>query len=189
MLLLYLILIIFLIIPFCFHNVIYKKYIDDRIEVVADDNNVYYVRNTENSKETANVLANLNSKTLVFISKLENDNSIQEFLPVVKRIKKRYNPRTLSESKIQEDLTSYTINKGESISLCVRTRDTHDKLYNDNILFGVLVHELSHVGSIGVDHGPEFVKNFDFLLKKAVQYGMFKKIIEPFNYCGLETTI
>lgn len=189
MILLYLVIIIFLIIPFIFHNFIYKRYIDDRVNVVAFDNNVYYVRNTENSAETANTLARLNKMAQEFIKKLSNDSSIVQFKPVVKRLEKRYNPAALSESKVQENLTSYTINKGEAIHLCVRTRDTHDKLYSDNVLFGVLVHELAHVGSIGVDHGPEFIRNFDFLLTKAVEYGMFKKIIEPFNYCGLETTI
>ena len=181
--------ILLVMIPCIIHNFIYKRYIDDRIQVTAYDGNVYQVRNTIHKQETADTLARLNSKVILFIEKLKSQQHIPtSFTPVVKRIYTRYNPKSLVESRIQHNLTSFTINKGESISMCVRTRDSHDQLYNDNILFGVLLHELAHVGSIGLDHGPEFVKNFEFLLKKAISFGMFQRIRKSFNYCGINTT-
>jgi len=170
------------------YNTIYTKYLDDRVQVKAYDNNTYYVRNTRKSLETANTLGRLNDEIQKFISRLEQEYD-DEFLPMIKRISKRYNPKTLNEGAINSNYTSYTLNKGESITLCVRTRDENDHLYNDNILFGVLIHELAHVGSITINHGPEFITNFHYLLKKATKWNMFTRILEPFDYCGIETTI
>lgn len=178
-----------IVLVFIMYNYIYINILDDRIKVQSDfDGNVYIVRNTSQSKETANTLARLNKKIIDLIEKLEEFGNV-EYQGMILRLKQRYNPKTLNESRIEPNLTSYTINKGESISLCVRTRDNNDHLYNDNILFGVLLHELAHVGSIQLDHGFEFVNNFNYLLKKATEFGVFKRINEPFDYCGIETTI
>ena len=176
-----------MILVFFSYDTIHQNIIDDRVYVTAFDGNKYLVRNTREKKDTADALARINERILLFISRLESDNN--ENTAVVKRLRNRYRPDTLNETKIHNEFTSYTINKGESISLCVRTRDSDDKLYNDNILFGVILHELAHVGSVGIDHGDEFKKNFIFLLKKASEWKMFERITEPFDYCGIETVI
>lgn len=183
------ILILFLIlIPFFLLYYVNVSFLDDRIKVLADDGNYYTVRNTKKSKETANTLARLNAKVKEFLALLQQKGDDSQS-PMISRLVQRYNPDTLNEGKIDKELTSYTINKGESITLCVRSRDSHDNLYNDNVLFGVLLHELAHVGSVTVDHNAEFIRNFNYLLQKASEWNMFTRITKQFDYCGIETTI
>src|SRR5947209_13972630 len=142
--------------------IIFKKVrIDDRVNVLASDGRNYLVRNTDNKVETAEGLARLNSKVLLLISKLEEEAKIEpEHLPMVTRLRQRYRPEKISEGIVDQRFTSYTVNKGEEMVLCMRTRDGKDEMYNDNILFYVTLHELAHVGSLTEHHNEEFHKNF-----------------------------
>jgi hypothetical protein len=163
--------------------------VDDRVPVRAYDGRTYNVRNTMKKEETARALARLNEKVNKFIDALLVDPAEKDFLPVVMRLKRRYNPDTLSEGRIDKRYTTYTVNKGEEIVLCLRTRDTKDELYDDNLLFYVTVHELAHIASLNdqsEEHDKEFHRNFRFLLRKATEYKIFRRVTEKFNYCGMD---
>lgn len=161
-------------------------FIDDRVYIEAFDGRKYKVRNTKKKKETADALANLNTKVYDLINKLVGATEKEvEYRPAVMRLKNRYNPDTLSEGRIDKRYTSYTVNKGEQMVLCLRTRDDKDALYDENIVFYVTLHELAHVASVGEDHNEEFHKNFRYLLRKAAEWDMFKKINHSFEYCGM----
>lgn len=166
----------------------FQSIFDDRVYVVAYDNNKYLVRNTEQKQESADALARLNNKILKFIKRLE-ETVDPEHVPLVKRLRKRYRRDTLMEGRIDARFTTYTVNKGENISFCLRTRDEHDKLYDDNLLTGVALHELGHIASVTTQHNDEFYKNFAYLLEQATLFGMFKPITKEVLYCGLRTTI
>lgn len=163
----------------------HKTLVDDRVYVTAFDNRKYKVRNTENKNETAEALARLNQKVETLINKLVKDSN-NEYEAMAKRLAKRYNPSSISEGRIDKRYTSYTVNKGEEISLCMRTRDSKDSIYEDNIIFYVTLHELAHISSVTENHNDEFHRNFRYLLQKAAEYNMFQKRIEKFNYCGLD---
>ena len=161
-------------------------FIDDRVYIEAFDGRKYKVRNTKKKKETADALANLNTKVYDLINKLVGATEKEvEYRPAVMRLKNRYNPDTLSEGRIDKRYTSYTVNKGEQMVLCLRTRDDKDALYDENIVLYVTFHELAHVASVGEDHNEEFHKNFRYLLRKAAEWDMFKKINHSFEYCGM----
>ncbi len=163
----------------------YDTLVDDRIMVRAFDGKHYRVRNTRNKGETADALARLNNKVSTLLSRLEKEKD-PEYIHSITRLRARYKPETLSEGRIDKRYTSYTVNKGEQVVLCLRTRDQKDEIYDDNLIFYVTLHELGHIASIGEDHTPEFHKNFRYLLRKASEYGMFKKVTEKFHYCGLD---
>lgn len=163
---------------------IHRVIIDDRVYISASDGQKYLVRNTHKKQETAEALARLNNKVNGFIQRLTDEADI-DHKAMTLRLKKRYNPNTLSESKIDKRYTSYTVNKGEQVSLCLRTRDAEDKIYDDNLIFYVTLHELAHIASITEDHTPEFHKNFRYLLKKASEWNMWKRVKESFQYCGM----
>jgi hypothetical protein len=152
------------------------------------DDKEYLVRNTSHRVESANTLARLNKKISTFISRLENVNN-PNFSPFVKRLRSRYNPNSLSEGLTNDpELTSYTLNK-EHVTLCLRTRDEKDELYDDSVLFPVILHELAHVGSLTTSHNDEFYKNEDYLKKEAMKFGMYKPLTEQVNYCGIFTQL
>jgi hypothetical protein len=175
--------VVLLIVPFIFFQKIHERILDDRVKKRAFDGNEYLVRKTDRSQETADALARLNKTVMEFIMKLDQN------LPMVQRLKRRYNPKALSEGRIDVNYTSYTINKGESVTLCMRTRDQRDQLYNDNVLLGVLLHELAHIASVGLHHNEEFTRNFNYLLTRATDLGIFKRINEQVEYCNMYTTI
>lgn len=52
----------------------------------------------------------------------------------------------------------------------------------------VVIHELAHIGSDSVGHNEEFYTNFIYLLRVAINIGVYQKInyqLYPTNYCGL----
>jgi len=158
--------------------------IDDRVLVEASDGHKYLVRNTHKKQETAEALVRLNTKVITFINRLVKEADV-EHTPMALRLKKRYNPSTLSEGRIDKRYTSYTVNKGEQVVLCLRTRDSNDVIYDDNLIFYVTLHELGHIASITEDHNAEFHRNFRYLLKKASEWDLWKRVSEPFQYCGM----
>lgn len=160
---------------------------EGRIPITASNGKVYVVRNTTGATSTAEALARLDEKLRILVSLLEKSaaSRASERLPMVNRIKERFNGTSMSEGVVDKRFTSYTVNKGDEIVMCMRSRDGRDHLYEDNKLFGVAVHELAHVGSIHVGHGPEFKDNFAWILDEAVAAGLYKRILEPFQYCGI----
>jgi predicted metal-dependent hydrolase len=158
--------------------------VDDRVSVKASDGRSYTVRNTEKKQETAEALARLNQKILTFINRLVSS-AESDFKIVALRLKKRYNPSTLSEGRIDKRYTSYTVNKGEEVVLCLRTRDAKDQIYDDNLITYITLHELAHIAAISEGHNREFHKIFRYLLHKATEWGLFRKVSHSFNYCGI----
>lgn len=158
--------------------------LDDRTYVHASDGRKYRVRNTSKKTETAEALARLNEKVTQFIDRLQN-NSDAEYRPMAVRLKDRYRPETISEGRVDKRYTSYTVNKGEQVVLCLRSRDERDEIYDDNLIFYVALHELAHISSVTEDHSPEFHRNFRYLLRKASEWNMWRRVDRPFQYCGM----
>ncbi len=158
---------------------------DGRVLVRGSDQRLYKVRNTRMKQETADLLARLNAKVISFLERLQKtDNG--DFQPAIERLVWRYRPDSLGEGKFNKQLTSYTINKGEEVALCVRSRDAKEQAYDENLLLLVFVHELAHIASVYEDHGPEFQKNFAYLRRKAIEWGLAREIRDRFHYCGLD---
>jgi hypothetical protein len=84
---------------------------------------------------------------------------------------------------------SYTLNKNK-IYLCLADKKTN-KLYDENMLTYVLLHEIAHMLNTGnpnpeddVGHTPQFHKKFDELLAKAESLGLFDPSIPLIeDYC------
>jgi len=105
----------------------------------------------------------------------------------LKRLVDNFNPDNFSENTPDSKYTSYSINKGEKIVFCMRDKNENETLVNENIMMFVSIHELAHLMTKSVGHGPEFWTNFKILLKIAIdnnlyQYMDFNRKPEP--YCG-----
>ncbi|KAI9206568.1 uncharacterized protein BJ171DRAFT_597244 [Polychytrium aggregatum] len=81
------------------------------------------------------------------------------------RLRARFSPTRMQETRNAE-FTSYTVNKGTLISMCIRDRQTGEVI-PPNLLMYVMLHELAHVASASEGHNGEFLENFRFLKREA----------------------
>ncbi len=152
------------------------------------DGKAYLVRNVPDKKDAANLLANTKKRCVHLVRylslKFPNNDAVNRLLL-------KYNPDNITESSKNSKYTSYSVNKGEKIVFCIRSRDKDEKLVDQNVLMFVALHELAHVMTKSVGHTQEFWDNFKFLLRQAIDAKVyvhqdFRK--KPVKYCGTEIT-
>lgn len=157
------------------------------------DNNMYLVRNTEDKNEAANMLALIMINILKLSDTLyENVANYPDYAEYINLFHKKARSIILLESTQNSAYTSYSVNKGEKIVFCLRTKITGNKLHDLNLIMYVVLHELSHVACPVYDnHGPLFQKIFKFLCERGIELNLYKKIDfdkTPEKYCGMDIT-
>ena len=104
----------------------------------------------------------------------------------------RDDPNRFLEATPDAAHTSYSVNKGEEIHLCLRQRGGQsENLVDENVMMFVALHELSHVCTESVGHGPDLWNNFGWILKEAEGMGYYKYTdfqSHPVSYCGVSIT-
>ena len=152
------------------------------------DNRQYLVRNREDKQKAADMLATIRKNLDTIVNTLTEKYKDK---PRIIRLKENYNPEKISESIPNTDYTSYSVNKGEQIVFCLRSKDKQEKLTDINTIMFVAIHELAHVMTKSIGHKQEFWDNFKFLLANAKESGIheprdYKK--EPQKYCSMKIT-
>jgi len=150
------------------------------------DKRLYLVRKLPNSQAAADYLAEINQllQKLVnhMIAKYPENSEVQQLY-------KNYNPDSISEGSPDSGYTSYSVNKGEKLILCIRQID--NTFVEQNVILYVAIHELGHIMTKEVGHTDKFWENFKILLEEAVTLGIYKKIDykeQPQDYCGIKIT-
>ena len=155
------------------------------------DGRNYKVRDMEDKQQAADLLANIRLK----LTRLTD--ALEQKYPDKKQIKQivknfRSDPDRFLEATPDAQHTSYSVNKGESVHLCLRHRNTGDEsLVNENVMMFVSIHELSHICTESIGHGPDFWNNMGFLLKEAEAMGLYTYTdfkAQPVSYCGMQIT-
>mmetsp|Transcript_8657 Transcript_8657/g.14686 ORF Transcript_8657/g.14686 Transcript_8657/m.14686 type:complete len:206 (+) Transcript_8657:172-789(+) len=164
------------------------------IESSVDQVSYLVQRDRTDSLEASNLLAKIKRKFTTLRRKLEkelyHELRVRTFL-------ERSESTTIQES-FKDDIssTSYSVNKGENIVLCLRSRSIADRLgdkasestlTDENTLFYIVVHELAHIMSDSVGHTREFGENFKFLLSNAIKWKLYTMVDyrkHPSQYCG-----
>lgn len=158
--------------------------------VKADDGNEYRVQIAEDNKESANLLSDAITRVKALLDHLKKSES-QDIR--TKTLISRFNPDNITENDPQEmesGVTSYTVNKGEKIVVCLRQRNNN--FVEINTLMYVIIHELAHICDLTSEqHDEKFWNNFEWLLEHAVNIGIYNyvdysKDQEP--YCGMNIT-
>ena len=152
------------------------------------DNKKYLVRNVDDKQNAADLLATMCKKIHILLDYLDVNYGNEER---VKRLIKKFNPNNICESTPNNKHTSYSINKGEKIVMCLRTKDGLNTLIDINTLMFVILHEITHVMTLSVGHTKEFWSNFKFILKVSVKLNIYNKVDyskEPQPYCGIKVT-
>lgn len=155
------------------------------------DNATYYVRDMPDKQRAADLIA----KVRIKIQNLY-DYILQKFpdKPQVKQWNRNFipEPSRFLEATPDAEHTSYSVNKGEKVHLCLRQRNGQDEqLVTENIMVFVTLHEMAHTITPSIGHGPDFWNNFGWLLKQAEAKGIysyedFKS--HPVSYCGMNIT-
>jgi Zn-dependent peptidase ImmA (M78 family) len=105
----------------------------------------------------------------------------------------RFASNSLKENEpVSPDATSYTINKGDVIGICLREKQTGQNNFHhiDDIKF-VLLHELAHIVTPEYSHTPLFWTNFRFLLEFCKSHGLYNTpdyAARNIEYCGTTIT-
>ena len=107
------------------------------------------------------------------------------------RLLARYNPDNIAENSPTDPSgdTSYTIDKGAVVALCLRERGpAAGALHDLDTLTFVALHEMAHIAVEDVDHPPHFWSAFRFLLEEAEAAGVYtspRYEQAPRQYCGM----
>lgn len=150
----------------------------------AIDGKEYIVRKMPDSQEAADRLAALNVTLVKLITHLSARYPTN---PDVARLAAKFNPAAVSEGGMENGYTSYSINKGERIVMCIRQKD--GGFVDANVVVYVAVHELAHIMTTAVGHTGSFWRNFRFLLREAIAIGVYTKVDyakKPSDYCGIK---
>lgn len=161
------------------------------------DGKEYLVRNMPDMQQAADLLSQLNINLTKLIkhldsnSKNSNNNYTEANITDIERLNSNYNENYISESSPGNKFTSYSINKGDKIVFCLRSKDEHKKLIDLNTITFVAIHECAHLMTKSIGHTPEFWDNMKFLLKEGITIGIYTKQdfnSNPVEYCGMTIT-
>lgn len=156
----------------------------------AKMNNVEYgIQETfDKSDEALELLARLHQYMQKLVNDLGNKYPDDER---VKRLVTKFKNCKIEESPNKDDESSYTINKGELMAICLRHKKDSHPFHDYNTLLFVIIHELSHIASISEGHNAEFITNFKWLLQQAKALGYYEPVdyrTSPITYCGVKVT-
>jgi hypothetical protein len=162
----------------CFNDLNHKKYL---------------VRDLPDKEEAIKMLSLIESTLKKLINRLLNDESTKENIDMfgyIQRISEKMDDVEIQESTADSKYTSYTVNKGELLVLCIRSKETSE-IHNFNDLLYVAIHEIAHIGCPEVGHTDLFFEINTFLIDKAIEYNIYKYTDYSLNnveYCGMELT-
>jgi len=168
------------------------------------DGKMYKVQNAHKyPTQAANILSRIDSysKELITFLKtkfIDQGQGTANQQDAVKLLVRNYNPNRIVENSPEnpDNDTSYTINKGAVLAICLREKDpetmndpsTYDFESMQDLIF-VTYHELTHMAMRERNHPPKFWELFKFMLLEAEHAGIFKSTNYahyPIIYCGLK---
>jgi len=120
---------------------------------------------------------------------IDNIENFPEYKDYINLLKKNLTPirTTIYETDPYSEFTSYSVNKGEELSICLTSKKTKE-LHNINILMYVVIHELAHMACPEIGHGILFKKIFKKLLEEAIKINIYNYENyneQPLEYCGM----
>lgn len=157
------------------------------------DGLLYNVRDMPDKQQAADLLARVRAKLQNLISVLRQRYPGK---PQVIQLNEKFeaDPKRFYEATPDSEYSSYSVNKGDSIHLCLRQRDEEkENLVDENIMVFVALHEMGHVITppTVASHGSEFWNNFGWLLREAEAIEIYKYQdfrAHPVKYCGEKIT-
>jgi len=160
------------------------------IYIESNTGTKFLVHKDKDKKEKANILGILVENLYTLKNHLvKNKNRLSEYGQYIDLLSNNFkeNKTVVYETDPDSNLTSYSVNKGEEISFCLRSKKTGN-LHDINLLTYVGIHEISHIACPEIGHGDLFKKIFRMFAQEAVNIGIYKKVDyaeSPTEYCGM----
>lgn len=163
------------------------------------DNKKYMIRRGKNKspaylKESAAALSEINDRVERLITHLKQTYAMDESkMYFIRILDDSYDASVISEAAFDTRYTTFTVDK-KDVHICLRTRDSKERLYDINLLMYVVLHELAHMcnfdkkGNAITGHGREFIDKFKFLVLESIKIGVYTfsdYSAEPQEYCGM----
>ena len=176
---------------------IFYVYLENKaadVTYVKTHNVEFLVRNLPDKEEASLLLSKIRKRLIDLVDhtskEIKEKDEKTDHLKSLKRLKKNFRPNNITESSPGNKYTSYSINKGEKIVFCLRSKET-DKLVDINTMMFVAIHELAHLMTKSIGHTTEFWDNMRFLLKEGIKIKVYEKQdfnSVPVEYCGTQIT-
>ena len=164
------------------------KYVDS-----SYDNSSFCVMNGQKASDK---ISELNANTLVFFGEMKrkytdpNESYIVNGIKIYpytlfRNILRNYNQDNIIEVNPKKNSTSYTIDKGSVLAICIGDDGDGENDESLNTLTFVMLHEITHLGVKSYDHTPDFWASFRFILDNSSSiYEEVDYSKNPVTYCG-----
>ena len=156
----------------------------------SDNFTKFLVYNDEQKNESAKLLEEITNNMFKLKDYLyQNIEKFPEMREYIKQLNRNLDKeRTLIyENDPKSELTSFSVNKGEEIALCLKSKKT-GSIHNINLMMYVTIHEMAHIACPEIGHGDLFKKIFKFLCEQGIVIGVYKYDDyenNPIEYCGM----
>jgi hypothetical protein len=165
----------------------YQTVFADHLEKVRStvDNREYLVQENDDAEDAANLMAEIRRRLVLLAEHLYKAFPDDERVVL---LKSNFDANAFREGLEGSGYTSYSLNKGEKIILCLRNKN---KLMDINTMMFVSIHELAHLANATVGHDDAFWNTNRWLLEEAINIGIYVKQEfdkEPVDYCNITIT-
>ena len=154
------------------------------------DGQTYQVRDMADKQQAADMMAKIRLKMKRLKIHLESNFPDKPQVKLLKNFDAE--AHRLGEATPDDEFTSYSVNKGESVHFCLRQREGgNESLVEENIVTFVAIHEMGHIVTKSIGHGPDFWNNFGWLLQESERIGIYipqNFAAHPVSYCGMKIT-
>lgn len=165
-----------------------------KVESTIDGKQYYVHGGHEDMQNASNMFAELNKTTTDVIEYIHNKYKNSENprrKEVANLLIKRYDESHLRESSPLNSKrdTSFTINKGDIIAVCIRSGQINNQIHDKNTVLFVVLHEITHIAITAYDHPDEFWEVFKFILLEAEEAKLYispNYALDPREYCGIK---
>ena len=157
------------------------------------DNNYYMVRDLSDKTTAVIMLSTIRLNILKLNDYLvkNKDDKYEEYKSYIEQLNDRIKGVTIAESRESSSSTSYSVNKGEELVFCLRSKKEWNKFHNFNTIMYVALHEISHIACPEYGHGPLFKKIFAFITQVSIEINIYTQKDfnkNPEEYCGIYIT-
>lgn len=181
--------IIFLTIIIIIIYIFIKATRNDVLMIQSNVDKIFYlVNNLPDKQEACDMLGNIRKRLNLLRNYLvKNKMKNKKYIKYINLLDSRFDNIIIKEKTEKNNYTSYSINKGEEIIFCLRSKNNNE-LHDINLIMYVAIHEISHVACPEIGHTPLFKKIFKFFLEEAIKIKIYK-YDDYYNnikeYCGI----
>ena len=158
-----------------------------------DINKKYLVRDVPDKYQAAKMIFRLEQSLKKLVSMLIQDSNVKKntkMYEYISTINDKLDDVEIQESTANSKFTSYSVNKGELLVLCIRSKK-NGEIHDFNDLLYVAIHEIGHIGCPEIGHTKLFFEINEYLIKKAIEYNIYRYVNYSINnreFCGMELT-